>query len=438
MTTPQLIEYIQSQSKLGVSRQTITATLIGQGWSAADVNEGFASSMPASSQVSFTPVTSTTPITPASASPVSQASPVVSAPYIPNNAVFPASYSAPMNATMPVASPIIAPQQAQAQPKKNKTALIVTLIIVVLLLCAGGWYWYAYMSPASTTALEQTPVSAVVDNTPNVPTNTVSQAVVPSNTASTNVVKTTVTKSVTPATPAPVQAPAPVKNSPPVITRRGPAQMTVTVGKTYTDAGATAYDSTDGTITSQIVTTGLPVNTAQVGTYTIKYNVTDSSGLSALQVERIVAVVAPPVDAYGSKTAISPGVYLTISQPQPYTIATPSGYQDSDYQPDSGYHYMIITVSADNQSQGNFGINQGNFHLTDPSGEGYAVVKKLVNNQSTSFSVQGNSQTGVMSSYTQTSGNLVFEVPNSLSATTAFTVHYQSDDASLTAVFGNN
>ena len=65
--------------------------------------------------------------------------------------------------------------------------------------------------------------------------------------------------------------------------------MTIEVGTTYTDAGATAIDNYDGDITSSIVTVN-PVDTAVVGVYTVTYNVTDANGNSAATVTRIVTV----------------------------------------------------------------------------------------------------------------------------------------------------
>jgi len=75
----------------------------------------------------------------------------------------------------------------------------------------------------------------------------------------------------------------------PVITLLGDATVTLTVGDTYSDAGATALDDKDGDITSQIVTTG-SVDTSTVGTYTITYSVTDAAGNTADTVTRTVSV----------------------------------------------------------------------------------------------------------------------------------------------------
>ncbi len=79
--------------------------------------------------------------------------------------------------------------------------------------------------------------------------------------------------------------------TPPTITLKGDATVTVTVGDPYTDAGATATDALDGDLTAKIVTTN-PVNTAQVGSYTVTYNVKDSSGNAATPATRTVTVKA--------------------------------------------------------------------------------------------------------------------------------------------------
>ena len=77
----------------------------------------------------------------------------------------------------------------------------------------------------------------------------------------------------------------------PVITLTGDATVTVEVGTTYSDAGATASDSFDGNITADIVTVN-PVNTAVPGVYTVTYNVSDAAGNAATEVTREVTVSA--------------------------------------------------------------------------------------------------------------------------------------------------
>ncbi|MDC0096943.1 DUF5011 domain-containing protein [bacterium] len=75
----------------------------------------------------------------------------------------------------------------------------------------------------------------------------------------------------------------------PVITLLGDAAVSIEVGDTYIDAGATAKDNYDGDITSNIVTVS-NVDTAIVGSYTVTYDVSDASGNAAATVTRTVNV----------------------------------------------------------------------------------------------------------------------------------------------------
>lgn len=81
---------------------------------------------------------------------------------------------------------------------------------------------------------------------------------------------------------------------PPVITLNGNAMITVNQGATFTDPGATATDNTDGDISGNIVVGGDTVNTANLGTYRITYNVMDAAGNAATEVTRTVEVIMVP------------------------------------------------------------------------------------------------------------------------------------------------
>jgi len=76
---------------------------------------------------------------------------------------------------------------------------------------------------------------------------------------------------------------------PPVITLLGKNPATTGVGLTYHDAGATAYDEEDGDITSKIIVNS-QVDTTKPGTCYVYYNVTDSDGNKAKEVNREVIV----------------------------------------------------------------------------------------------------------------------------------------------------
>lgn len=81
-----------------------------------------------------------------------------------------------------------------------------------------------------------------------------------------------------------------ITNTAPVITLLGSNPATTTVGTIYADAGATAFDTEDGDLTSDIITLST-VNTVTVGTYFVTYSVIDSEGLSATST-RTVGIIA--------------------------------------------------------------------------------------------------------------------------------------------------
>ena len=68
----------------------------------------------------------------------------------------------------------------------------------------------------------------------------------------------------------------PTDTTPPIITLNGQSSITLSVGDTYTEQGATADDNIDGNLTNNIVVTG-SVDTSSPGTYTVTYTVSDAS-----------------------------------------------------------------------------------------------------------------------------------------------------------------
>ena len=88
-----------------------------------------------------------------------------------------------------------------------------------------------------------------------------------------------------------------IDNIPPIIVTNG-TDVTVALGGTYTDAGATATDNVDGDISDNIVVTS-NVDTTQLGSYTVRYNVQDGNGNSAIEVIRNVTVEDVDTDGDG-------------------------------------------------------------------------------------------------------------------------------------------
>lgn len=73
----------------------------------------------------------------------------------------------------------------------------------------------------------------------------------------------------------------------PVITLKGKEKITIKVGDTYKDEGATAKDNKDGDLTSKIVVTG-KVDTSKKGTYTLTYTVEDNAKNKATKTRTVV------------------------------------------------------------------------------------------------------------------------------------------------------
>ena len=80
-----------------------------------------------------------------------------------------------------------------------------------------------------------------------------------------------------------------VDTTSPVITLVGEAIVRVEVGNDYEDQGATAKDSVDGDLTSQIRVTG-KVDVKKAGEYQLKYNVYDAAGNKSVELTRMVIV----------------------------------------------------------------------------------------------------------------------------------------------------
>ena len=121
-----------------------------------------------------------------------------------------------------------------------------------------------------------------------------------------------------------------VTNTAPSITLLGENTVNLTVGDTYTDAGATANDAEDGNITGSIVVGGDTVDTATVGTYTVTYNVNDSNGTAAGEVTRTVIVTAAPNTAPSITLLGESTVTLTVGDTYIDAGATANDAEDGN------------------------------------------------------------------------------------------------------------
>lgn len=86
--------------------------------------------------------------------------------------------------------------------------------------------------------------------------------------------------------------------TPPVLTLTGEPEITLEVGDSYFDEGATATDNITPSLELNIISSG-SVNTTMPGIYTITYNVTDAAGNLAKPLTRKITVKPRPVIAIG-------------------------------------------------------------------------------------------------------------------------------------------
>ena len=131
-----------------------------------------------------------------------------------------------------------------------------------------------------------------------------------------------------------------VDTTAPVITLSGSATVNIVKGSTYTDAGATATDNYDTSVTvSSNVSSTNPDMDVQ-GTYTITYNASDSSGNTALPVTRTVNVENPNVViGYGGGAGQTRSTDLPI--PLPLTTGQ-TGY---------GNQYSVYKIQTSHNNQ---------------------------------------------------------------------------------------
>jgi len=102
-----------------------------------------------------------------------------------------------------------------------------------------------------------------------------------------------------------VQVTAVADTTPPVITLVGNNPQIITLGDAYTELGAKAEDNVDGDISGEITINASAVKTNVVGTYEVTYNVKDDAGNTALEITRVVKVMAA-----GGEDNIAPVITL--------------------------------------------------------------------------------------------------------------------------------
>lgn len=150
----------------------------------------------------------------------------------------------------------------------------------------------------------------------------------------------------------------------PVITLTGSGTLTLEVGSSYSDLGATASDSEDGDITANITSSG-SVDTSTLGTYTLTYDVTDISGNVATQVTRTVNVVDTTKPVITLQGANSMQVYQN-------TAWTDPGYSCSD-----NYDTNCVVTASGSIDMATPGIYTFSYTATDSSGNIESIIRQV-------------------------------------------------------------
>ncbi|MCP4966566.1 MAG: DUF5011 domain-containing protein [bacterium] len=155
----------------------------------------------------------------------------------------------------------------------------------------------------------------------------------------------------------------------PVITLVGPNPQVVEVLAPYVEAGATAFDIGDGDISGSVVIDATGVDTSVVGSYSVTYNVVDSSGNPAIEVTRTVDVVDTTV----------PVIALNGANPQ--VIEVGSGYSELGATASDNYDGDItglIVVDSSSVVPGVVGSYSVTYNVSDAAGNAAAQVTRTV------------------------------------------------------------
>ena len=180
-----------------------------------------------------------------------------------------------------------------------------------------------------------------------------------------------------------VVTPSPITDTtPPVITLTGNNPMTITVGDTFNDPGATASDNVDGDISSSISATS-NINTAIAGTYTITYTVNDTAGNNSALVRTVIVKALASEGTIYSKTEIGEMLFVdtSISKNRTQSCATchnpDHGYIDDRNNSVSG----AVSLGDDGISMGDRNSPTAAYAMFSPSFGFDATLKEYIGGQ---------------------------------------------------------
>ena len=154
-------------------------------------------------------------------------------------------------------------------------------------------------------------------------------------------------------------------NTPPTLSLTGDTSVTISVGTTYNDEGATCEDTVDGTIIPTVVSN--TVDTTQVGNYAVTYSCTDAANNSATQVSRTVIVedTTPPTLSLTGDTSVTISVGTTYNDEG----ATCEDTVDGTIIP------TVVSNTVDTTQVGNYAVT---YSCTDAANNSATQVSRTV------------------------------------------------------------
>ena len=200
--------------------------------------------------------------------------------------------------------------------------------------------------------------------------------------------------------------------APPTISLVGPNPAPITVGTSYTDAGATCTDTVDGAITP---TSSGTVDASQAGTYTVTYSCQDAAGNSAPDVSRGVIVEAAPVSDTTPPT-------LALIGPDPETITVGAPYTDAGATCTDTVDGAITPTSSGTVDASQAGTYTLTYSCRDAAGNDAPGVSRTVTVSAAVINTGQNPPTFVSSTLNNATGVLAITFSEDIDVTPAANV----------------
>ncbi len=161
---------------------------------------------------------------------------------------------------------------------------------------------------------------------------------------------------------------APVADTtPPTVILNGETTVTIMVGATYSDAGATASDNVDGTLTP--IMSG-SVNTAAAGTYVITWTATDAAGNVGTATRTVIVEEAPVVeDTTPPQITLNGEELITVYKGTVFTDPGASAIDEVD-----GSINVVSSGIVDTQTVGEYTIT---YTATDAAGNTATLTRTV-------------------------------------------------------------